>query len=137
MNPAYQGILAPFYKQALTVNRETTAAAVLERVLADGFRSINGQEVKDKATLIRQLEFFWQLIPDLRWDPKDKVVEGNKAVIRSVASGSPNGDFMGLRLDGSKSFRIDTIDIHTIENGRIVEVYHLEDWTTAMRQLKG
>ena len=136
MNSAYQDVVAPFYQQALTVNSETTSRAVLERVLADSFRSVNGQEVKDKATLMGQVEFFWQLIPDLRWEPKDVVVVGNKVVVRSVATGSPQGSFMGLQLDGSKSFKIDTIDIHTIEDDRIVEVYHLEDWATAIRQLK-
>jgi hypothetical protein len=44
---------------------------------------------------------------------------------------------MGLALDGSKSFRIDSTDIHEIENGQILRVHHLEDWATAMQQLKG
>lgn len=48
----------------------------------------------------------------------------------------PNGDFMGLPTDGSKSFRIMTLDIHTVENGQVIQVYHLEDWSTAMKQLK-
>jgi len=137
MKSAYEDLVAPFYQQALTVNRETTSTVVLERVLAEGFRSVNGQEVKDKGTLTRQVESFWKLIPDLRWEPKEGVVEGNRIVVRCVASGSPRGSFLGMQLDGSKSFRIDTIDIHTIENDRIVEVYHLEDWATAIRQLKG
>jgi len=57
-------------------------------------------------------------------------------VVRSIASGNPVGAFMGLTLDGSKAFRIDTIDIPTVENGRITEVFHLEDWATAISQLK-
>ena len=44
---------------------------------------------------------------------------------------------MGLPTDGSKAFSIMTIDIHTVENGKISKVYHLEDWGTAMKQLKG
>jgi predicted ester cyclase len=56
-------------------------------------------------------------------------------VVRSIASGSPKGAFMGLQLDGSKSFRIDTIDIHEVEGGQIVRVHHLEDWATAIKQL--
>ena len=136
MNTAFHDVLAPFYRQALTVNAETTPAAVLEQILAPNFQSINGQEIKDCATLMKQLAYFWMLVPDLKWEPKDKIVEGNKAVIRSVASGSPKGNFMGIECDGSKSFKIDTIDIHEIENGKIVRVYHLEDWATAMRQLK-
>ena len=42
---------------------------------------------------------------------------------------------MGLQLDGSESFRIDTIDIHEVEGGQVVRVYHLEDWATAIKQL--
>jgi len=29
-----------------------------------------------------------------------------------------------------------TIDIHTVENGQLVQVHHLEDWSTAIKQLK-
>ena len=134
-----QAIVAHFYKQALTVNTATTPAEVLGKILADGFQSINSQETKDKATLIKQVGFFWQLIPNLVWAPMDLVigVDGKKVVVRAVATGSPKGNFMGLELDGSKSFKIDTTDIHEIENGQIIRVHHLEDWATGMKQLKG
>lgn len=128
-------IVAPFYRQALTVNKETTSTAVLERVLADDFQSINGQETKTKAVLLKQIEYFWKLIPDLKWEPQDLVIGGNKVAVRSVATGSPKGAFMGMELDGSRSFKIDTIDIHEIENGKIARVHHLEDWATAIKQL--
>ncbi|TXT40949.1 MAG: polyketide cyclase-like protein [Comamonadaceae bacterium] len=133
-----QALVVPFYTQALTVNTETTSAAVLEKILADNFQSINSQETKDKATLIKQIGFFWHLIPDLVWAVQDRVIDadGKKMVVRSVATGSPKGNFMGIELDGSKSFKIDTTDIHEIENGQIVRVHHLEDWATAMKQLK-
>ena len=134
-----QAIVAHFYKQALTVNTTTTPAEVLGKILADGFQSINSQETKDKATLIKQVGFFWQLIPNLVWKPMDLVigVDGKKVVVRAVATGSPKGNFMGLELNGSKSFKIDTTDIHEIENGQIIRVHHLEDWATGMKQLKG
>lgn len=135
-NTKAQVIVSEFYKQALTVNTATTPAAVLERILADKFQSINSQETKDKATLIKQLSFFWKLIPNLVWEPQDLVISENKVVVRSVASGSPKGNFMGMELDGSKSFKIDTIDIHEIENNQIIRVHHLEDWATAIGQLK-
>jgi len=128
-------IVAPFYTHALTVNTQTSSTEVLNRILADNFQSLNGQETKTKAVLIKQVEFFWKLIPNLKWEPQGFVVSGNKVVVRSVASGSPIGSFMGLQLDGSKSFRIDTIDIHEVEGGQVVRVYHLEDWATAIKQL--
>ncbi|GHA75033.1 hypothetical protein GCM10009007_15190 [Formosimonas limnophila] len=136
MNPFGHDVLAPFYKQALTVNTETTPTEVLTGVLAEDFQSQNNNEVKDKATLIKQFEFLWKLIPDLKFEPKQKVVEGNTVVIRSIASGTPKGNFMGIECDGTKSFCIDTTDIHTIENGQIKHVYHIEDWASAMKQLK-
>ena len=136
---ALQALVTPFYTQALTVNTATTSTAVLERLLAPGFQSVNSQETKDKATLIKQVGSFWQLIPDLVWAPQDFVVsqDGKKVVVRAIASGSPKGNYMGIELDGSKSFRIDSTDIHEIENGQIVRVHHLEDWATGMKQLKG
>jgi predicted ester cyclase len=130
-------IVMPLYTQAFTVNATTTPNAVMGRVLADGFRSVNGQGSKDRATLIGQVESFWKLIPDLKWEPKDFVVEGNKMVVRSVASGTPKGNFMGTPCDGTRSFTIDTIDIHEIEDARVARVYHVEDWATALRQLEG
>jgi hypothetical protein len=48
----------------------------------------------------------------------------------------PKGDFMGLQADGTKSFKIMTVDIHTVVNGQVVQMYHVEDWSTAMKQLK-
>ncbi len=129
--------LIAFYKKALTVNTETTPAQVLAEVLGDNFVSNGSVESKTKEQLIGQVGFFWKLIPDLKWEPQDIVCEGNKYVVRSIATGTPNGDFMGVPTDGTKSFKIMTIDIHRFEDGKDVEVYHLEDWGTAMKQLKG
>lgn len=131
-----QSIVAPFYRKALTVNRETTPSAVLDGILADDFQSVNSQETKGKQVLMKQVEGFWKLIPDLAWEPQDMVIGDNKVVVRSVATGSPKGPFMGMELDGTRSFKIDTIDIHELQNGKIVRVHHLEDWATAIRQLK-
>lgn len=129
--------LTAFYRKALTVNTETTPADVLSKILADNFTSYGSVDSKDKATLTGQVGFFWKLIPDLKWEPQEMINEGNKYVVRSIASGSPKGDFMGLPTDGTKSFKIMTIDVHTVENGIIKSVHHLEDWGTAMKQLKG
>ncbi len=128
--------LMAFYEKALTVNTETNPADVLDRILADGFVSKGSEESKSKNQLSGQLGFFWKLIPDLKWMPQDMINEGNKYVVRSKATGTPNGDFMGLATDGTKSFEIMTIDIHTVLDGKVQEVYHLEDWGTAMKQLK-
>ncbi len=125
-----------FYSQCLTVNPDTNVAELLGTLLADDFKSIGSVETKSKPQLTGQIQFFWKLIPDLKWEIQEMLQDGNRIIVRSIASGTPNGDFMGLPADGSKSFRIMTIDIHTVENGQVIQVYHLEDWPTAMKQLK-
>jgi predicted ester cyclase len=80
--------------------------------------------------------FFAKLMPDLNWEVQDVIQEGNKVVVRSRATGTPNGPLFGVDGNG-KSFDILTIDIHTVENGKIVSSYHVEDWSGALQQLKG
>ena len=127
--------MTPFYNDCLTVNSHANSSEVMDRILADDFVSI-GVPNKSKQALTGQVQFFWKLIPDLKWEIQEIFVDGNKVVVRSLASGSPRGDFMGISgLDGSKSFHITTIDIHTVENGRIKVVNHLEDWSVAKQQL--
>lgn len=132
-----KAIVRPFYAQCLSVNPTTDVAAAMGLLLADDFASINAAESKSKAQLIGQVQYFWKLIPDLKWEPQEMLQDGNKVVVRSVASGSPKGDFMGMTLDGSRAFRIMTIDIHTVEGDKIKQVHHLEEWPTAIKQLKG
>jgi predicted ester cyclase len=129
-------IVLAFYTDALTVNTRTTPAAALEALLSDNFISENNQEKKTKQVMTNQFAFFWQLMPDLHFDVKETIANGNKVIVRSVATAAPRGNFMGIDCDGSKRFTIDTIDIHTVENGKICHVYHLEDWATAIAQLK-
>ncbi len=128
--------LTAFYKKALTVNTETNSTEILTAVLDENFVSYGTVESKTKAQLIASVGYFWKLMPDLKWEPQDIVNEGNKYVVRSFATGTPNGDFMGLPTDGTKSFKIMTIDMHKVEDGKLMEVHHLEDWGTAMKQLK-
>ncbi len=130
-------IVKPFYTECLTVNGTANLQEKLSQLLADDFQSKNAAETKDKATMMKQIAGFWQLMGDMKWDIQEMIQEGNKVVVRSMFSASPKGNFMGMELDGSKSFKTMAIDIHTVENGQIKEVYHCEEWTTAMKQLKG
>ena len=131
-----KAVVLAFYEKCLTVNAHTNVAETMGKILADDFVSFGSVDSKTKDQLIGQIGFFWSLVPDLVWAPEEIIQEGNKFVVRSIASGTPNGNFMGLPTDGTKSFKIMTIDIHTIENGQVKSVYHLEDWGTAMQQLK-
>lgn len=86
-----------FYKEPLTVNPGGNPQAILQNILADDFLSINTAEKKDKNTLMGQVQYFWKLMPNLQWIPQDILENGNKVIVRSVASGSPKGNFMGWK----------------------------------------
>ncbi|MER2599905.1 MAG: ester cyclase [Caldilineales bacterium] len=129
-------IVRPFYTDCLTVNPHTDVAAAMDKILADNFQSKGSVDVKSKAQLIGQIQYFWKLVPDLKWEIQEMIAEGNQVVVRSLASGAPVGNFMGVEVNGSKSFKTMTIDIHTVENGQVVQVHHLEDWATAIKQLQ-
>lgn len=133
-----KALVRQFYDLCLTVSPgedPSRVAAVMGDLLADDFVSMGSVDSKGKAQLIGQVQHFWRLIPDLRWEPVDVLRDGDRVVVRSVASGSPKGEFMGLSLDGTRSFKVMTIDIHHVVDGRIKQVHHLEDWGTAIKQL--
>ena len=73
-------------------------------------------------------------IPDLKWEIREVLVSGNRFTVRGEATGTPAGEFMGVP-HGGKSFKLMSIDVHTIEGGKIVRSYHIEDWLGAVRQL--
>ena len=129
-------LVATFYNECLTVNEKTNTNEVLEQLLADDFESRNAKETKGKVQLMGQIVGFWKMMPDMKWEIKDMVQEGNQVVVRSEFSAPPTGNFMGIELDGTKLFKTMAMDMHTIENGQIKTVYHLEEWTTAIAQLK-
>lgn len=79
-------------------------------------------------------------IPDMQWAPQEILRSGsNRYIARCVGTGTPVFDFLHLgdSFKPGSSFKIMTIDIHTVKNGKIVQTYHTEDWKTAMQQLQG
>lgn len=62
------------------------------------------------------------------------IVQGGKVVVRSRATGTPKGPLFGVDGKG-KGFDIMSIDIHTLVDGKIVQTHHVEDWSSALRQL--
>ena len=106
---------------------------------ADNWQSIGDYSGKNKRKdqFLGQVSgFFAKLIPDLKWEVQEMIQEGNTVVVRSRATGTPNCPLFGVD-GGGRSFDILTIDIHTMENGKITASYHVEDWAGALQQLSG
>ncbi|ABK53482.1 protein of unknown function DUF1486 [Acidothermus cellulolyticus 11B] len=67
------------------------------------------------------------VFPDLRVTIEDIVFSGDRVVVRSVSRGTHTGELLGVRGTG-KQIEFRAIDIHRLENGRIVQTWHLEDY---------
>lgn len=131
-----RAVIAPFY---LALNQPATrdVAQLLGQATGPGYVSCGGNEAPcnpvDKVATA--MAGFGKAIPDLRWDIREVLVAGNKIVVRGEASGTPAGEFFGVPHTG-RGFTVMSIDIHTVEAGRIVRSHHVEDWAGALRQLR-
>lgn len=126
--------VAPFYEM---LNQPATKdiKALSEQALSPDWKSYSSEtDFKGRDGFVAQVGGFGKLIPDLKWDIKDVMVDGNRIIVRSEASGTPVGPFFGVPPSG-KSFKIMTIDIHTIKDGKAITAHHVEDWASALRQL--
>ncbi|MEM9585221.1 MAG: ester cyclase [Pseudomonadota bacterium] len=126
-----------FYDLLSNPGSEELATSFLE-VTSEGWESIGNYSGKNKSRdeFVGQVGFFAQLIPDLDWSVQAMHQDGNFVTVRSRATGTPTGPFFGVDGEG-RSFDILTIDIHELDDGVIVQTYHVEDWASALQQLRG
>ena len=126
--------LTPFYK-ALTAAYVNEAPDLIKQATAPGWVTCRGNDLcNSREEVIAGIGQRLKAIPDLKWEIKEMLVSGNRAIVRGEATGTPAGNLMGVATNG-KSFRLMSIDVHTIEGGKIVRTYHVEDWQGAFRQL--
>ena len=88
-----------------------------------------------RETSIKVVGGFATSIPDLKFQIHEILVAGDRVIVRGEVTGTPSGALFGAPHTG-KSFRIMAIDIQTIRDGRISKTYHLENWLSALGQLR-
>ena len=74
-------------------------------------------------------------IPDMKFDIREVLVAGDRVVVRSEVTGTPAGELFGVPHTG-KGFRIMAIDIQTVRDGKIAKTFHMENWLSALGQLR-
>ena len=127
-----RAIIAPFY-QALNAGND--APAMINQVTSADWMSCGGNEVcRSRDQVGASIASLEKAVPDLKWEIKDVLVSGDRVIVRGEATGTPSGLFMGVPPAG-RSFRIMSIDVHTIRDGKLTRSYHVEDWMGATRQL--
>lgn len=131
-----KAVVEAFYTQLLSAPNAEDLEARVAKVLVENWVSIpTPRGGKDAAGFVKSLKGFGAAIPDLKWTIQEILQDGNRYTVRSIATGTPVKPFFGVPPSG-KSFEIMTIDIHTVENGRITQSYHVEEWAKAIKQLK-
>ncbi len=129
--------VAVFY-ELLSIPGSAELVEEFKDVTLESWESIGNYTGKNKTreAFLGQMGGFAQLMPDLDWDVQAMHQDGNFVTVRSRATGTPVAPLFGVDGEG-RSFDILTIDIHELEDGKIVRTYHVEDWATALQQLAG
>lgn len=131
---AARASIAPFYK-ALNAEFASDSAELIGQATAPDWVSCRGNDVcNSRDEVIAGIAARLKSVPDLKWQIKDVLVSGNQVTVRGEATGTPVGEFFGAAHTG-KSFKVMSIDVHTLEGGKMIHSYHIEDWIGAVRQL--
>jgi ketosteroid isomerase-like protein len=132
-----RAVIAPWYalfNQPVQGDMKT----LQEQVLTADYESCWGYlpgECWGRDASIKVVGGFAKSIPDMKFDVKEVLVAADRVIVRGEVTGTPAGDLFGVPHTG-KSFRIMAIDIQTIRDGKIARTYHLENWLSAVGQLR-
>ena len=130
-------IIAPWYS-LFNVATRGDVKSIQEQVLTSDYESCAGYlpgECWGRDTSIKVVGDFAKSIPDMKFDIKEVLVSGDRVVVRGEVTGTPAGELFGVPHTG-KSFRIMAVDIQTIRDGKIAKTYHMENWLSALNQLR-
>ena len=130
-------IIAPWYS-LFNVASRADVKAIQEQVLTADYESCSGYlpgECWGRDTSIKVVGNFANSIPDMKFEIKEMLVAGDRVIVRGEVSGMPAGDLFGV-LHTGKSFKIMAIDIQTIKDGKIAKTFHIENWLSALGQLR-
>jgi len=132
-----RAIIAPWYS-LFNVATRGDVRATQEQVLTPDYESCSGylpNECWGRETSIKVVSNFANTIPDLKFDIKEVLVAGDRVIVRGEVTGTPAGELFGVPHTG-KSFKIMAIDIQTIKDGKIAKTFHMENWLSALGQLR-
>ena len=109
-----------------------------EEILTPDYRSCSGYlptECWGRDASIKIVSGFATSVPDLKFQIQEVLVAGDRVIVRGEITGTPAGALFGVPHTG-KSFRIMAVDIQTIRDGKISKTYHMENWLSALGQLR-
>ncbi|HEX7895493.1 MAG TPA: ester cyclase, partial [Terriglobales bacterium] len=130
-----RAITAPLYEALNQPAKKDVSALLAQATLPDYHSYHTNEEFLTRDQLADVFKGMGASIPDLRWIIKDIQVIRDQVVVRGEATGTPTGEFWGTKPTG-KAFKTMAIDVFTVRNGKLASAYHVENWMTALQQLK-
>ena len=128
-------LLVKSFYDAVSVNPKSPVDRSLNKILSSNFTSMDSRGIKDRDDLIHRMKSLWKIIPDLKFEVVEILQDDNKVIVRYIFSGTPKGYFNGLTFDGMKSFKVMSVDIHTIEKGKIINTNYITDWSSVVNNI--
>ena len=129
--------IAPWYR-LFNIASRGDVRAIQEKILTEDYESCAGYlpgECWGRETSIKVVSNFATTIPDMKFEIKEVLVAGDRVIVRGEVTGTPAGDLFGVPHSG-KSFRIMAVDIQTLRDGKIARTFHMENWLSAIGQLR-
>jgi len=131
---AARASLVPFYNALNAVNAKEAPELIKQSTTPEWVTCRGNDLCNTRDEVMAGVGQRLKTIPDLKWEIKEVLVAGNRVIVRGEATGTPAGELMGAPTNG-KSFKLMSLDVHTLEGGKITRTYHVEDWQGAFRQI--
>ena len=133
----FRPVIEQWYSQ-FNVATRGDVKTIQERVVSPDYETCSGflaGECWGRDQSIKAVGGLTKAIPDLTFEIKEVLVSGNRITVLGEVTGTPAGDLYGVPHTG-KRFRMMTLDVQTIQDGKIVRTYHMENWLSALNQLR-
>jgi predicted ester cyclase len=128
-------ISSPLY-DALNRPSEKDVPALLARACHHDYRSYHtNEEFLTRDQLAEVFSAMGEAVPDLAWEVVDLRVLDDLIIVRGRATGTPVAEFWGATPTG-RSFKTMAIDLFTVRDGKLAQGFHIENWMTALEQLR-
>lgn len=120
-----------FYEEWNRDNLDGIAALLADEVI--DHNPLPGQQPGKKG-MVEGLRQFFQAFPGIQITVDRMLADGNKVFVTGRARGTHRGTFAGIPAT-NKPVDFTFSDIYWLKNGRVAEVWHIEDSMTMMQQI--
>ena len=103
-------------------------------IVAHGLVDAQGQEISSREKFHEFWHQFRGAFPDLRVDVHDAMADGDKVMVRCVASGTHRGEGLNM-IPTQKNVRFTGMVIARVRNNQLVEVWDNWDFLALYQQL--